>query len=211
MYTRQNHKSQSSNHTLRHRYTSFRPSDTLAIDSYAYKVIQSSRIQKNRNIDSDSDPDSDYSDSSSSEDDNQRNVLFKLSDIDLSDTKDIKKHKKRLRKKQNKELLRLKIQMYSTGPITPTPYAGKPDLQRYTRFVLEVNQYMVQSGLYHFPKSQVSIMLSFIKGKAIDFYLLKIASYEYCWTLSKFFTRLIDFCFLSNFVEILCRQFNNTV
>ena len=39
---------------------------------------------------------------------------------------------------------------------------------------MEVNQYMKQSGLHYFPKEQVGILLNFIKGHTINFYLQKV-------------------------------------
>ena len=79
---------------------------------------------------------------------------------------------------------------------------------KYTKFIMEVNQYMKQSGLHYFPKEQVGILPNFIKGCAIDFYLQKIGMNNTWWTLSQFFRGLMDFCFPSNFVETLRREFN---
>ena len=65
--------------------------------------------------------------------------------------------------------------MQSTKPIVPTVYSGEPNLQKYTKFIMEVNQYMKQLGLHYFSKKQVGILLNFIKKHAIDFYLQKIS------------------------------------
>ena len=65
--------------------------------------------------------------------------------------------------------------MQSTKPIVPTVYSGEPNLQKYTKFIMEVNQYMKQLGLHYFLKEQVGILLNFIKECAIDFYLQKIS------------------------------------
>ena len=65
--------------------------------------------------------------------------------------------------------------MQSAKPIIPTVYSGEPNLQKYTKFIMEVNQYMKQLGLHYFPKEQVGILPNFIKGHAIDFYLQKIS------------------------------------
>ena len=64
--------------------------------------------------------------------------------------------------------------MQSAKPIVLTVYSGELNLQKYTKFIMEVNQYMKQSGLHYFPKEQVGILLNFIKRHAIDFYLQKI-------------------------------------
>ena len=64
--------------------------------------------------------------------------------------------------------------MQSTKLIVPTVYSGEPNLQKYTKFIMEVNQYMKQLGLHYFLKEQVGILPNFIKGYTIDFYLQKI-------------------------------------
>ena len=64
--------------------------------------------------------------------------------------------------------------MQSTKPIIPTVYSGEPNLQKYTKFIMEVNQYIKQLGLYYFLKKQVGILLNFIKRHVIDFYLQKV-------------------------------------
>ena len=64
--------------------------------------------------------------------------------------------------------------MQSTKPIVPTVYSGELNLQKYTKFIMKVNQYMKQLGLHYFLKEQVGILLNFIKKHAIDFYLQKV-------------------------------------
>ena len=64
--------------------------------------------------------------------------------------------------------------MQSTKLIVLTVYSGKSNLQKYTKFIIEVNQYMKQLGLHYFLKKQVRILPNFIKGHAIDFYLQKV-------------------------------------
>ena len=64
--------------------------------------------------------------------------------------------------------------MQSTKPIVPTVYSGEPNLQKYTKFIMKVNQYMKQLGLHYFPKEQVGILSNFIKRHVIDFYLQKV-------------------------------------
>ena len=98
--------------------------------------------------------------------------------------------------------------MQSAKPIIPTVYSGEPNFQKYTKFIMEVNQYMKQSGLHYFSKKQVGILPNFIKGHVIDFYLQKIGMNDSQWTLSQFFRGLMDFCFPSNFAETLRREFN---
>ena len=61
--------------------------------------------------------------------------------------------------------------MQSAKPIVPTVYSGEPNLQKYTKFIMEVNQYMKQLGLHYFSKKQVGILSNFIKGHTIDLYL----------------------------------------
>ena len=65
--------------------------------------------------------------------------------------------------------------MQSAKPIVPTVYSGEPNLQKYTKFIMEVNQYMKQLGLHYFSKEQVGILLNFIKKHTIDFYLQKVS------------------------------------
>ena len=65
--------------------------------------------------------------------------------------------------------------MQSAKPIVLTVYSGEPNLQKYTKFIMEVNQYMKQLGLHYFPKEQVGILSNFIKGHTMDFYLQKIS------------------------------------
>ena len=65
--------------------------------------------------------------------------------------------------------------MQSTKPIIPTVYSSEPNLQKYTKFIMEVNQYIKQSGLHYFSKEQVGILPNFIKECVIDFYLQKIS------------------------------------
>ena len=64
--------------------------------------------------------------------------------------------------------------MQSTKLIVPTVYSGEPNLQKYTKFIMKVNQYIKQLGLHYFPKEQVGILLNFIKRCVIDFYLQKV-------------------------------------
>ena len=64
--------------------------------------------------------------------------------------------------------------MQSTKPIVLTVYSGELNLQKYTKFIMEVNQYMKQLGLHYFPKEQVRILPNFIKECVIDFYLQKV-------------------------------------
>ena len=115
----------------------------------------------------------DPSDSSSASG-NDSDILFKLSDIDSNNSKATKRCKKHVKRKWNRELLKLKIQMQSTKPIILTVYSGEPNLQKYTKFIMEVNQYMKQSGLHYFLKKQVRILSNFIKRHTIDFYLQKV-------------------------------------
>ena len=65
--------------------------------------------------------------------------------------------------------------MQSAKPIVPTVYSGEPNLQKYTKFIIEVNQYMKQLGLHYFSKKQVRILSNFIKRHVIDFYLQKVS------------------------------------
>ena len=65
--------------------------------------------------------------------------------------------------------------MQSAKPIVPTVYSSEPNFQKYTKFIMEVNQYIKQLGLHYFLKEQVGILLNFIKGRAMDFYLQKIS------------------------------------
>ena len=65
--------------------------------------------------------------------------------------------------------------MQSAKPIVPTVYSGELNLQKYTKFIMEVNQYMKQLGLHYFLKEQVGILPNFIKECAINFYLQKIS------------------------------------
>ena len=65
--------------------------------------------------------------------------------------------------------------MQSAKPIVPTVYSGEPNLKKYTKFIMEVNQYMKQLGLHYFSKEQVGILLNFIKKHTIDFYLQKVS------------------------------------
>ena len=65
--------------------------------------------------------------------------------------------------------------MQSTKPIVLTVYSGELNLQKYTKFIMKVNQYMKQLGLHYFLKEQVRILPNFIKEHTIDFYLQKIS------------------------------------
>ena len=116
----------------------------------------------------------DLSSASDNNNGNDSDILFEPSDIDSNNSKATKRHKKHAMRKWNRELLKLKIQMQSTKPIIPTVYSGEPNLQKYTKFIMEVNQYMKQLGLHYFPKEQVGILPNFIKGHTINFYLQKI-------------------------------------
>ena len=117
----------------------------------------------------------DLSSASDNDNGNDSDILFKLSDIDSNNSEATKRCKKHAKRKWNRELLKLKIQIQSTKPIVSTVYSGEPNLQKYTKFIMEVNQYMKQLGLHYFPKEQVGILLNFIKGHTIDFYLQKIS------------------------------------
>ena len=64
--------------------------------------------------------------------------------------------------------------MQNTKLIVLTVYSGEPNLQKYTKFIMEVNQYIKQLGLHYFPKEQVGILLNFIKRHTINFYLQKV-------------------------------------
>ena len=65
--------------------------------------------------------------------------------------------------------------MQSTKPIVPTVYSGEPNLQKYTKFIMKVNQYIKQLGLHYFLKKQVGMLLNFIKRHTINFYLQKVS------------------------------------
>ena len=65
--------------------------------------------------------------------------------------------------------------MQSAKLIVPTVYSGKPNLQKYTKFIMKVNQYIKQLSLHYFSKKQVRILLNFIKRHVIDFYLQKVS------------------------------------
>ena len=143
------------------------------------QVIQRVEIINQHNPDLDpGDSPSDPLDSSSASDNNNSNdsdILFEPSDVDSNDSKATKRCKKCAKRKWNRELLKLKIQMQSAKPIVPTVYSGELNLQKYTKFIMEVNQYMKQLGLYYFPKKQVGILPNFIKRHAINFYLQKVS------------------------------------
>ena len=65
--------------------------------------------------------------------------------------------------------------MQSVKPIILTVYSSEPNLQKYTKFIMKVNQYMKQSGLHYFLKKQVGILTNFIKRHTINFYLQKVS------------------------------------
>ncbi|EJC97493.1 uncharacterized protein FOMMEDRAFT_163101 [Fomitiporia mediterranea MF3/22] len=135
--TRDTAEPQSSNTPQTNRFASVRPSDNLARKSYVNRAIQRAEIVKRQDPDPDpGDSSSDSSDSSgysSSDDGNDSDALFEPTDIDSSDSEGTKKRKKLAKRKWNKELLKLKIQMQSAKPIVPTVYSGEPNLQRYTK------------------------------------------------------------------------------
>ena len=163
----------SSNTLQTSRFASVRPSDNLVRKSYVNQAIQRVEIVNQYNPDSDpGDSPLNPLDSSSASDNNNSNdsdILFKPSDIDSNNSKATKRCKKCVKRKWNRELLKLKIQMQSTKPIIPTVYSSEPNFQKYTKFIMKVNQYIKQLGLHYFSKKQVGILLNFIKRHVINF------------------------------------------
>ncbi|KAL5484854.1 hypothetical protein ACEPAI_7496 [Sanghuangporus weigelae] len=190
------------------RFASIKPSENLGQQSFLKQAIR--RSSRRPTSPPSSSPSSSSSSSSEDSDNSSNDTLMEPSSINSSDSERTKSKKKRAKRKWKKNMLLLKIQSQGVKAIPPTPYDGEANLTKFNKFVVETNLYMRQTGLERLPKEQVGVLPSFLKGKAMEFYRQKVGIEDRKWTLPKFYTGLMNYCFPTNYSEDLRRQFQRT-
>ncbi|KDR81054.1 hypothetical protein GALMADRAFT_207930 [Galerina marginata CBS 339.88] len=75
-------------------------------------------------------------------------------------------------------------------PVKPEKYNGSEKIQEFTRFVHECKDYIQTAWIK--PRRQVLVVSRFLEGKAITFYLLRVAKDSKNWTLKDFFSALFN-------------------
>ncbi|KAJ3570889.1 hypothetical protein NP233_g4114 [Leucocoprinus birnbaumii] len=96
--------------------------------------------------------------------------------------------------------------LYKLKLIPPERYDGMANAQLFHRFMTQSIDYVWGNA----PKDKyVSIVASFLKGKAYTFYTRKVSLNLKKWNLEKFFTELFNYCFPANFKVIQCRKLEN--
>jgi hypothetical protein len=114
-----------------------------------------------------------------------------------SDTSSVRKLRKRVRTMAEWHLKRRKEKRTLIKPIPPDVYDGSPDNRKFHRFVMQATTYL-QDG--RVPKHRRAyVLMSFLSGKAYEFYVKKVAYTPELWTMREFFSGLFDYCFPVNY------------
>ena len=100
-------------------------------------------------------------------------------------------------------------------PLKPEKYSGAEKIQDFTRFVAECKDYIETAHVK--PHRHVLVISRFLEGKAMTFYMQRVAKNVSEWTLQSFFGALFNEIFHRNFrIAVLDRiaefsQGNRTV
>jgi hypothetical protein len=89
-------------------------------------------------------------------------------------------------------------------PHPPKEYGGEDNAQLFRQYVKESMDYLEDGQVAR--KHQIRILLYYIKGKAKNYYIQKVAKRELTMKLEKFFKGLFDFCFPIDFKSQLCKK-----
>ena len=120
-----------------------------------------------------------------------------------------KKKKKAIRKKRSKKkreedrmLKRVKID-------NPSVYNGKPDLDMFDRWALEVKTWVRLTRLTE--EIAITMLVKYVTGRASTYYMKFVAGKEKEWTVTMVFEGLFGYCFPKDFKSRLRRKLMSAV
>ncbi|KAF9255789.1 hypothetical protein L218DRAFT_809699, partial [Marasmius fiardii PR-910] len=82
-------------------------------------------------------------------------------------------------------------------PILPPTYDGTPEAKRYQSWIMHLFQYMREGRVN--SEEQVLLASHFLHGRALLFFLQKVANNYKHWKLLEFMNALFNFCFPLNY------------
>jgi len=107
--------------------------------------------------------------------------------------------KRRLKKKREEDRMLKRIKIDS-----PSTYNGKPDLDVFDRWALEVKTWIRLTRLT--GEIAITILVKYVAGKAGTYYMKFVAGKEKDWTITMLFEGLFGYCFPKNFKSDLRRK-----
>ncbi|KAJ3475586.1 hypothetical protein NLI96_g11742 [Meripilus lineatus] len=153
-------------------------------------------------------PPSSSSSSSSSEDDSDGESSNSSTSSDDSDSGKDKKRKKASEKKKKKKYLkekrRLKKVLSGVKIKPPFVWQGKPDLEIFDQWVYDVDTWLELNGID--DKLALRVVKPFMSGQAAKFFMKHVATEVHKWTMKKLYAALFNYCFPTDFKEMLREQ-----
>ncbi|KAJ3480573.1 hypothetical protein NLI96_g8248 [Meripilus lineatus] len=153
-------------------------------------------------------PPSPLSLSSSSDDDSDGESSTSSESSNDSDSGKDKKRKKasekRKKKKYLKEKRRLKKVLSGVKIKPPFVWQGKPDLEIFDQRVYDVDTWLELNGID--DKLALRVVKPFMSGQAAKFFMKHIATEVHKWTMKKLYAALFNYCFPTDFKEMLREQ-----
>ena len=108
-----------------------------------------------------------------------------------------KKRQSRKRRKEDRILKQIKID-------APSAYSGKPDLDVFDKWALEVRNWVKLNRLLEWIA--ITMLNKYVSSKASVFYMKYVVGKEKCWTLTTIFEGLFEYCFPKDFKSVLRRR-----
>ncbi|KAJ3487529.1 hypothetical protein NLI96_g3480 [Meripilus lineatus] len=153
-------------------------------------------------------PPSSSSSSSSSEDDSDGESSNSSTSSDDSDSGKDKKRKKDSEKEKKKKYLkekrRLKKVLSGVKIKPPFVWQGKPDLEIFDQWVYDVDTWLELNGID--DKLALRVVKPFMSGQAAKFFMKHVATEVHKWTMKKLYAALFNYCFPTDFKEMLREQ-----
>ena len=87
---------------------------------------------------------------------------------------------------------------------SPSVYNGKPDLDVFDRWALEVKPWVRLARLTE--EIATTMLVKYVTGKASTYYMRFVAGKEKQWTMTTLFEGLFGYCFPKNFKSELRRK-----
>ena len=135
------------------------------------------------------------SDSDSDSGDSLMLLTLRPSTINKDNMPKQKQQKCKAKKHYETEKLLLQLE-HRTAVATPGKYDGTPDAIVFLRWKCILMQWFRMSYIH--KKNRVMHASAFLEGRALSFYTIHVRSKAREWLTNKFFIKLFDFCFPSN-------------
>ena len=162
--------------------------------------------------DSTSSPSSSSPSSSSSSSDSARSSRRKRKSKRRSKSNKRKGNRKKGREERRKETKAERDERKALARQKVTPpgiYDGRPDLNVFDKWCYEVNNWVRLSK--YMDRTALHLMVSYVSGKASDFFMDYIAGREDRWVMRTMYEALFDYCFPVNFKDKLRAQLSQAV